>query len=321
MGYDVIAFESSLSECDIANARVGSYPPLEVMRACIFATWFSSETLGLFEYLDAVRATPHALDLAGFDVQTSGQARKEASARLVRQVARVDAGLAQAIKGYEERLVPPLSPDDALDMQAAYAAAAARLARERDALAKLESRPLDVDFAIQEARSRVRYVGQLAASRQPDSSRIRDEGMADNLDFLLDRAFPGRKVIVWAHNFHVEKRRAESAPRAMGAWVAERRGPEVYTLGLFMGRGVATWNNRARYEIVDPVPDSLEAVLASAGWKMSLVDFTQAPTASGSWMRTPIAARDWGVQPLTITPALSFDGVIYIDTVTPPEYL
>jgi erythromycin esterase len=111
--------------------------------------------------------------------------------------------------------------------------------------------------------------------------------MADNLDFLLDRAFPGRKVIVWAHNFHIEKRRAESAPQAMGAWVAERRGHEVYTLGLFMGRGVATWNNRARYEIVNPPPDSLEAVLASAGWKMSFVDFSRAPVTEGSWMRTP----------------------------------
>ena len=206
-------------------------------------------------------------------------------------------------------------------MKAAYAAAAGRLARSREALAKLETRPLEVDYAIQEARSRVRYVGQLATHRQPESSRIRDEGMADNLDFLLDRVFPGRKVIVLAHNFHIEKRRAEAAPQAMGAWVAERRGHEVYTLGLFMGRGVATWNNRAPYEIVSPPTDTLEAVLASAGWKMSFVDFTRAGVADGSWMRSPIPARDWGVQPITITPALSFDGVIYIDTVTPPEYL
>jgi erythromycin esterase-like protein len=93
----------------------------------------------------------------------------------------------------------------------------------------------------------------------------------------------------------------------------------VYTLGLYMGRGVATWNDRARYEIVAPPPDSLEAVMASAGWRMSFVDFSGA--RADSWSRMPIPARDWGVRELRITPALSYDGVIYIDTVTPPEYL
>jgi hypothetical protein len=133
MGYDVIAFESSLSACDIANARVGSHPPLEVMRACIFTTWFSSETLGLFDYLDRVRGTSRPLDLAGFDVQNSGRARPEASARLVRQVARVDAELADKLRGYEERLVPPLAADEALDMRR-------RMRRRRRALRAIATR-------------------------------------------------------------------------------------------------------------------------------------------------------------------------------------
>jgi hypothetical protein len=59
--------------------------------------------------------------------------------------------------------------------------------------------------------------------------------------------------------------------------------------------------------------------MASAGWRMSFVDFTGA--AADSWTRMPIEARDWGVTPMRITPADSYDGVIYVDTVTPPEYL
>lgn len=319
MGFDVIAFESSLSGCDIANGRVGVSTPVEVMRDCIFPVWHSSEVLGLFEYLDQRRRAGHRLDLAGFDVQDSGRARPDVSARLVKQVERVDSALAGAIREAEGRIRTGLDPESAAAMKAAYAAAAERLEREKAALAKLEARPFEVDLAIQELRSRVRYVGQVSASRQADGSRIRDEGMADNLDFVLDRLYPGRKVVVWAHNFHIEKQREPGESRAMGQWVAQRRGAEVYTMGFYMGRGVATWNDRARYEIVAPPPDSLEAILASAGWRMSFVDFAGA--RADSWIRMPIRARDWGVHPMRITPGASYDGVVYVDTVTPPEYL
>jgi erythromycin esterase len=319
MGFDVIAFESSLSGCDVANGRVGVSTPVEVMRDCIFPVWHSSEVLGLFEYLDARRRAGDRLDLAGFDVQNSGRARPEVTARLVKQVERVDQDLARDVREAEGKVRTGLDAESAAKMKAAYSEAADRLEREKAALVKLEARPFEVDLAIQELRARVRHVGQLSAAEQAAGSRIRDEGMADNLDFLLDRLYPGRKVIVWAHNYHIEKRRETAGTQAMGQWVAKRRGAEVYTLGLYMGRGVATWNDQARYEIVAPRPNSLEAVMASAGWRMSFMDFTGA--AADSWTRMPIDARDWGVRPMRITPGLSYDGVLYVDTVTPPEYL
>jgi erythromycin esterase-like protein len=107
----------------------------------------------------------------------------------------------------------------------------------------------------------------------------------------------------------------------MGSWVAERRGAEVYTIGLYMGRGAATLNNRSRYEVVAPEADTLEAIMASAGWRSCFVDLSDPLTPADSWRRMPISARDWGTVPGTITPASSYDALIYIDTVTPPEYL
>ena len=176
-------------------------------------------------------------------------------------------------------------------------------------------------MSLQQARSRIHYVDQLAGSRDA-ATLARDEGMADNLDFLLDKMYPGRKVIVWAHNFHIAKAPyREEKTRTMGSWVAERRGAEVYTLGIYMGRGVGTLNNRSRYEILAPEPDTLEAIMASAGWRSSFFDLSDPRTPADSWRRMPLRARDWGNVPVTLTPAQTYDGVIYIDTVTPPEYL
>jgi erythromycin esterase len=323
MGFDVLAFESSLSGCDIADGRIGSAPPEEVMRACIFQVWHSTETLGLFQYLEAERKAGRRLTLAGFDPQNSGTARPAVSARLESMVAALDPAAARTIADAEARLAAPRSSPagtETLDLVPRYREAAALLSRHRGELGA----PGPVDLAIQELESRARLAAQLAHGSDPEGSRIRDEAMADNLEFLLDRLYAGRKIVAWAHNSHIAKaRRGASEPLSMGAWIAKRRDPaEVYSLGIYMGRGVASTNDRKPYEIPAPSPGSFEAVLANGGWRMAFVDFTTAAPGPGSdWIFSPLAAREWGMRPVTLVPASAYDGVLYVDTVTPPDYL
>jgi erythromycin esterase len=133
--------------------------------------------------------------------------------------------------------------------------------------------------------------------------------------------YPGRKVIVWAHNAHITYQQAANAPKSMGIFVAERRKAEVYTIGLFMGRGAAGENNHALYEIQAPAADTFDAVMSNAGARYAFVDFSSAkPGPATGWMFAPIVMRIWGRTPTTVTPASGYDGVLTIDTVTPPEY-
>ena len=319
LGFDVIAFESSLSGCDVADSRIGSEAPREVMRDCLFAVWFTSEVLPLFEYLEAQRKAGHPLLLAGFDDQNSGAAKTAVSERLVRFAAMADAALAATILEDEGNLRWPIAPKDSARMAASYEELAATLVKRREELFVRGADATQLDITIREARSRARLVQQL--SRRPEEGYpIRDECMADNLDFLLDRKFPGRKVIVWAHNGHVAKDLRPSLDRSsMGTLVAKRRGGEVYTIGLYMGRGVAAENDRTPYDIAPPPPGSLESILASAGWKMSFTDLSREPVPS--WANDVLLSRDWGKYPARIVPARAYDGLLYIDTVTPPEYL
>ena len=322
LGFDVIAFESSLSGCEVADARIGTASARDVMRDCIFQVWHSTETLRLFEYLDAERKAGRRISLAGFDIQNSGAASKEVAARLVALARKVDPELAREIERHESRGYK-LTAEEGAAIAGSYRALAELLRAERPRLvAEAQAAAREVDLAIQESLSRVRYVEQRTPfTDRKARTRVRDEGMADNLDFVLDRLYPGRKVIVWAHNFHIAKRHEEvEQPYAMGQFLDARRGSEVYTIGLYMGRGVAAWNSRQPYLILDPSPHSLEAVMASAGRKMSFVDFSRAVEGGPRWMFEPIVARGWGMHPDRIVPAQTYDAVIYIDTVTPPEY-
>jgi erythromycin esterase-like protein len=241
------------------------------------------------------------------------------SQRLVRFAAMIDAKLAATVLEDEGNLRWPIAAKDSARMGASYAELVERLTKGRDDLVKRGADAGQLDITIQEARSRARLVQQL--SRKPEEGYpIRDEGMADNLDFLLDRKFAGRKMITWAHNLHIAKDPRPFAEwRTMGTLVAKRRGNEVYTIGLYMGRGVAAENDRTPYDIAPPPPQSLEAILASGGWKVSFTDLSHEPMPSRA--NEVVLSRDWGKFPAKIVPARAYDGVIYIDTVTPPEYL
>lgn len=325
MGYDVIAFESSLPQCYLADKAIGAARPIEVMKQCIFPVWHSNETLSLFDYLDAARKGGKRLTLAGFDTQDSSRA-PGAPGLLDQMLAlagwpRTAELAANELALFARTAQNPLAPETAARLATYYGDAAAELEASRARLLKAGADRERLDVAIQGAKSRVRLVGQFAGWPGKGSIESRDRGMADNLDFLLDTLYPGRKVIVWAHNAHITYEQAPNEAKMMGSFVAERRKDEVYTVGLFMGRGAAAMNNRARYEIRAPAAGTFDAVMTNAGAKYAFVDFSTARRAPETgWIFAPIAMRSWGQKADMLTPALGYDGVLYIDTVTPPEY-
>ena len=55
MGFDVIAFESSLFECFYANENAPDLSPMDIMRNSIFGVWHAHETLALFDYIKSTQ--------------------------------------------------------------------------------------------------------------------------------------------------------------------------------------------------------------------------------------------------------------------------
>jgi erythromycin esterase len=340
MGFDVVAFESSLTECDMADEEIDKAAPIAVMQECIFGIWSSSETLDLFDYMDRMRKSGSQISLAGFDIQFSGNMPDRVAARFKPMLEIIGTDLSAKMEEAERKLHEALSQyteasnegknnfllrdDEAKAMADTYSLIFDVLSTHKAQLYKqYRHRQIIVDMAIEEAKSRASYVKMFVSSANSKNPfELRDKAMATNLDFLLDVAYPKRKIIVWAHNTHIAKQQLDpSTGKTMGVWVAERHKQDVFTIGLYMGRGIAATPVRELYEIAPPPPDSLEAIMASVGTKVSFLDFGDAnPEDGSSWMLKPIIARSWGVTPETIVPAKAYDAVIYIDTVTPPDF-
>jgi len=333
LGYDVIAFESSLFACDRAGRRSGTLTATALMRACTFGVWHTEEVLDLFAYIKETQRTARPLILTGFDTQASSNVGDRERAAFLRSVVAV-ADSAYARRVYETDSTfrvegRALAERERVRLVAFYDSLGAWLgAREPALRTAFPDDPSAPALARQVAISMSAFVAQLA-SGSADAVRVRDRGMADNLDFVLDELHPKRKVIVWAHNFHIQHRgfwrgatgTNSAGPRTMGTYVAERRRHELYTIGLFMYRGSAAMNDRTVYPVSRVMPGSLEAILHRAPWRYAFVDLAGASPGPGTaWMFRRLPAKQWGRTPELIVPRDEYDGLLFIDRTWPPQY-
>ncbi|HYD54833.1 MAG TPA: erythromycin esterase family protein [Gemmatimonadaceae bacterium] len=333
LGYDVLAFESSLFECDRAGRVADSLDAATLMRSCIFGVWHTEELIPLFEYVKRTRATKRPLLLTGFDVQTSAPSAAARPAFLRRVVGALDTAYAVRVartdslflaRQYAMRQGSTAASDS---LAAFYDSLGVWLrAREGALAAILRDDPAAPMLARQTAVSLAHLARKLSAEYEK-GFLIRDRGMADNVDFLLDELYPGRKVMVWAHNAHIQHRgwgsgsRQGDAFRSMGTHVAERRRPEVYTVGLYMYRGSAAKNDGKPYPIPPASSGSLESILRQARWRYAFVDLARARRAPGTeWAFTSISTREWGESLVHIVPRDEYDGLLFIDRTWPPAY-
>ena len=320
LGFDVIAFESSMTDCDAAGETAAQESPEKTMQACVFGVWHTDEVLALFDYLRKTQATARPLRLTGFDNQPSGKPGATGG-RFRTMLEMLDPAAVPALLQHEAML-KNIKKENADNLLAYYTGLLHTLEQNRARLLEhLTDHPTWADLAIQEARSRIAFV-RMRSLPIGEGNSIRDRAMADNLDFVIDTLYPKQKVIVWAHNAHIAYAPEHTGSwKPMGAWLAERRRSDLYTLGLYMGRGAGATNSRRIYPILPPAAGSFEAILANGGYKMSLLDFHR-PQGSpdAAWLRTGLEARTWGINAVRLVPANSYDGVLYIDTVTPPRY-
>jgi erythromycin esterase len=334
-GFDVIAFESGFYECFRMDEQVGSRSPTDVMKGSIFRIWHASETLPLFEYLQATRETARPLVLAGFDNQISSdsgvadrpalyqEALGQFAPDLAAQVQQADREvLAHALEG--ETKLGAFFETDGERLKATYEAATAAFDERRQALAQAYAdRPLLPLVLRHSAWSMPRYMDMIRSGTTNHSREIRDEAMAATVDALLDTLYPGKKIILWAHNAHIQH---DGKPvygfKNMGRWLSDRRGDEIYAVGLMMRQGQAARNDRTVYTLAPVLADSAEAVMSRAGQPIAFVDLLHQERVDGNgWMFEMLAFKDWGMNDLAEVPRDQLDAILYIDTVHPPHYL
>ena len=336
MGFDVIAFESDLFACFRSDRAADALSATELMRSCIYRVWHTHEVVPLFSYLKETKESDDPLILAGFDMKPSSMLSRGLRAQFMRGVvAKVDAVYSEEVLALETELDlfydnsdwRTLVASKAEDLRTRYQALHDFLVEHEEALlAAYPDDPAAPLVAQQTALYTVRMVDFAVGSQSAGcaGTEARDFSMAENVTFLANRLFPDRKILIWAHNYHIRhNNRAISGDDCitMGEGIHSRHRSELYTVGLYMYRGSAAMNDRTIYTIYPAMDNSLESYLHAAGEPYLFLDLLHLDQATDpAWIFNQTTARSWGTYTITFIPRDQYDGLLYIEQVHSPQY-
>ena len=224
MGFDVIAWESGFVDVRLMAAmlRAGA-PPAEAAERGLYASWQVREVMETLAYLQKSQ-----MDIVGFDCRVARpQVRAEAYPKMVFDF--FDA-LDPALISKKERdafvtmskgLVPAdyYAKPGLRDYDRALPARLIETIDKRRAELLAHFAPREIDYVRQ---SLVSFLNMDRALGRGDKAPFsegytRDAAMAENLLWWINGPLKDRKVIVWAHNFHVmNDRRRERQGQANG---------------------------------------------------------------------------------------------------------
>jgi erythromycin esterase len=347
MGFDVLAFESGFYDVHRAWAdlRAGGDPQAAVSTG-VDAIWSACrQTQPLWSYIAARSKTERPLELCGFDMQFTGTASRD---HLLKDLGDYlsKAALPADIRGASARTMEALdlvlndpnymwNGSPFKKVSAGYPAAVLTAVR---ALAEslVSLRPaageaaVERDFWVECLRSSAAFLEMswgvdaqaLEKAAREWAVNLRDRQMAENLVWLAQGAYPGRKIIVWAATSHIIRNRqalmkGEDDLVLMGDRIDPVLGPEIYALGFtpYEGRS-GTVDMATPEKVIPPGRDSLEELLFSAGFEYAFLDLRN-PGAGGAWLREPLACRAMTMMAHKADWTRILDGVFFIREMAP----
>jgi erythromycin esterase len=157
----------------------------------------------------------------------------------------------------------------------------------------------------------------------------RDRIMADNLRWLIDTAYAGRKIVVWAHNAHVMNAwygpafdSVSLAPLAdgmkpVGVWLNEWYRDDIYTIGFTAWQGSDGLVGAPPAPLPPAPPGSLEERLH----RLAAPEVFLPLRRNTSLRSLPVASVSMRIPKYEVetvaNPAQPFDALYFIDTMQP----
>jgi erythromycin esterase len=294
----------------------------------------TEESTALFEWMRAYNDVPahkKKLRVAGFDVQRTITAAQNVQSYLTK----VDLALASTVETTLDRL-------RVNDFGAQYRT---RPGEEQDAVkSDLESlqQRFDKNARVYSAKAgKVAYaqarndvLALLWATRVYRDERLRGAAMADLARREIEAQPAGTKVMLWAHDSQVSRRKADGG---MGAALEEVYKSDYVALGSTFYQGwISAWDfttgptmerGTKLFRLGAAESGSLESLLDAAGVSLFIADVRRAPPSLAAWFEAPLSMRNLGTsfvaerrsRTRTIVKE-AFDGLVFVKKQTTARF-
>jgi erythromycin esterase len=148
--------------------------------------------------------------------------------------------------------------------------------------------------------------------------------MYNHFKYLKETQYPDQKMIVWAHNYHIQN---DPEPvgyvKTLGYWLHQNYPDELYTIWSLSYRGTIN------YGVIDEIritkPESIETILYYGRKNYFFIDLSQqVQNDANSWMFNSISQKylhSTGEYEIKYIPRDQFDAIFFIDTVSEPIHI
>jgi len=341
MDFTVFALEGSWGEVLAVNDYVlnGKGNPDRALAGVMFWTWNTKEVLAMIQWIRNYNLDPaheKKVKFYGVDMQFT----KESIRRLTAYLKTIDPKcLTQLLPSFIH-----LGDDNAYFNIPKFAAAEVKalLKSFESALEQFDKNKeqyiaLSSEFQWRENRHHVRVLQQFAIMALADvntteeNSDTRDKFMAENTLWISDNEPPGTKVVLWAHNGHIQAISNNESSMVQGCYLRNALGKQYFTIGFLINRGSYQARDYTapffplllREVSLPPAPTgSYGAAMAAAGFPDFFLDLRNVPQKDSvrAWFEAPHIQRWVGAIQLgqgmdnSIAPLLgAFDAVIFLD--------
>ncbi|RDV13340.1 hypothetical protein DXT99_20185 [Pontibacter diazotrophicus] len=313
-GFEAVVFESGFYDCRRAWKSISNNEdPLAAFNNSLFKVWAQSEQVQpLFDYIAQQANTSHPLEVSGFDCQFTGYYGRKLFLHEVDSLVQV---LSPAYRASDEyrgfRIIagwvtdysyPP--PYPSVKERELFVQATEHIT---DLLSALQ--PEEGLFWQQAIRNLIVQAKVTWSVQRLDKgemtgrefNNIRDEQMADNVSWLLEGPYKGKKVILWANCSHTIKNTFTLVPKSgrdifkgantMGDILFERYGERLYVIGTLSFQGQTGFAHYPQKTNVAPAPvGTWNYLFHLANQKAAFLDLNS-QEVQNSWISKPMNAR------------------------------
>lgn len=344
-GFNIFALECPFGEAFDVNQYIldGIGTPEEALAGINYWAWDTKELVALLKWLRAYNADPShntKVKFYGFDMQDPERAARF----MLNYLQKVDPQLKQEVHSELNILQVPFSEPKLMGRRpyvpeeydeaglTAIRKVIESFSKKREDYISISS---NKEYIL--AKQHTRLVEMWIEACINDGQNyvdVRENGQAENINWILNYEDSNSKAIVWAHNSHV----ANQAP-SMGKHLKGMFGDQLKIFGLFFNRGefwaldIDVPSKGMENFLLEPAPKgTLEHAIASAGVSLAVLDMEKLPVKGSvhDWFNTSLKTRHSGSGYNLKTPenyfwdyvpAKEFDALIYLDNTTPVQVI
>lgn len=340
MGFNIIAFESSVYDCFYAFNNKLQSGANSLMGNSIYGVWYTNEVKELFEYLIETQNTDNPLRLVGFDTQTSAYGRHSRPHFFKEVFSKIDTSEAeeiynldiyfQSLNVFSDSAREAFKPM-AHELRNHYQHFINVLENNWDEMSNVYHDNLQIPhIAKLSLRSNIKVIDAIyhrSLNEVVKSTAVRDSNMAYNLDYLIKKVYTEDKFIVWAHNYHIRYNNADvkntynTGTESMGHHLYKLYSDKIYSIGFYMYTGKVAGNDKSELDVTLSSNDNIEAILYRARNYFSFVDMRgQIKEEGNSWMFMEMKVKYWGLTDQLMIPRDQYDGIFFVYKTSIPDY-